>query len=143
MDAAKDPRSTAGLAIGAALVAIGGWWFLRVSGLIPSFVFDLIDKIAWPLALIAVGVALVVAGQRAHAPNPGARLFRSRGDRWVAGVFGGLGPYLGVDPVVLRVVFIVLAIAGFGPLVVAYIIAALLVPEEPLAASPAPPAPPA
>lgn len=137
MDAPKDPRSTASLAIGAALVAIGGWWFLRVSGLIPSFVFELIDKVSWPLALIAVGVALVVAAQRAHAPAPGTRLYRSRGDRWVAGVFGGLGPYLGVDPVILRIVFIVLAVAGFGPLIVAYIVAALLVPEEPQPAQPA------
>jgi phage shock protein PspC (stress-responsive transcriptional regulator) len=137
MDAPKDARSTASLAIGAALVAIGGWWFLRESGLLPSFVFSLIDRVSWPLTLVVVGVALVVAARRAHTPVPGARLYRSRGDRWVAGVFGGLGPYIGVDPVILRVVFIVLAIAGFGALIVAYIVAALLVPEEPQPQQPA------
>src|SRR2546428_8842047 len=48
-------------------------------------------------------------------PMPSATprvLRRSRDDRVIAGVCGGLGRYLGVDPVLLRVAFVVLALGG-------------------------------
>ena len=66
---------------------------------------------------------------------------RSRGERVIAGVCGGIGRYLGVDPVLLRISFIVLALAnGLG--VIAYVVAWVAIPEErpgqPLAAAPEP-----
>jgi len=66
---------------------------------------------------------------------------RSRGERVIAGVCGGIGRYLGVDPVLLRIAFIVLALAnGLG--VIAYVVAWVAIPEErpgqPLAAAPEP-----
>lgn len=60
------------------------------------------------------------------------KLYRSRDDRWIAGVCGGLGQYFGVDPTPLRLGFIVLSLwKGFGVLL--YLVALLLVPEEPSA----------
>lgn len=56
-------------------------------------------------------------------------LRRSRDDRVIAGVCGGLGRYLGVDPVLLRVAFVVLAIAGGGGILL-YIVSWILIPEE-------------
>jgi phage shock protein C len=54
---------------------------------------------------------------------------RSRGERVIAGVCGGIGRYLGVDPVLLRIAFIVLALAnGLG--VIAYVVAWVAIPEE-------------
>ncbi len=47
----------------------------------------------------------------------------------IAGVCGGLGRYLGLDPVLLRIAFVVLALAGGGGFV-AYIVAWILIPEE-------------
>lgn len=47
----------------------------------------------------------------------------------IAGVCGGLGRYLGVDPVLLRIGFVVLALAGGGGFL-AYIAAWILIPEE-------------
>lgn len=59
------------------------------------------------------------------------RLFRSKTNRRVAGVLGGLGTYFGVDPVLLRVLCVLLALLlGVVPAVVAYIVAAIFVPEE-------------
>lgn len=59
------------------------------------------------------------------------RLYRSRTHRVIGGVAGGLGEYLDVDPVLLRIVFVVAAIAwGFG--VLAYLIAWIIIPEQPL-----------
>lgn len=55
-------------------------------------------------------------------------LRRSRTDRVIAGVCGGLGHYLNVDPVIVRIAFVALAFTGAG--VLAYIIAWLLIPEE-------------
>ncbi len=67
------------------------------------------------------------------------RLYRSRDDRVIGGVCGGLGKYLAMDPTVVRLIFVLLALAG-GPGLLAYLILLIVVPEEPLA-PPAPPAP--
>ena len=59
------------------------------------------------------------------------RLYRLRGDRKITGVCGGIGRYLGIDPTVIRVIWAIAALMGFG--VLAYIVAALIIPEEPMA----------
>ena len=56
------------------------------------------------------------------------KLYRSKKKRVIAGVCGGLGEYLGVDPVIIRVVWIALALA-YGAGILAYIIAWILIPE--------------
>ncbi len=58
------------------------------------------------------------------------RLYRSRRDRKIAGVCGGLAAYFGMDPVIPRVIWVVLLLAaGMGLL--AYIVCWLVIPEEP------------
>jgi phage shock protein C len=53
---------------------------------------------------------------------------RSRSERVIAGVCGGVGRYLGVDPVLLRIAFIILALAnGLG--VIAYVVCWVAMPE--------------
>ncbi len=69
------------------------------------------------------------------------RLYRSRTDYWIAGVCGGLGRYFEVDSNPIRLAFVLLA-AWNGLGVVLYLIAVLIVPEEPLPAPAAAPAPP-
>jgi phage shock protein C len=59
------------------------------------------------------------------------RLYRSRNDRMIAGVCGGIAQYLKVDPTVVRIVTVIVALLP-GPAIVAYLIAWLIVPEEPL-----------
>ncbi|MCY4018579.1 MAG: PspC domain-containing protein [Chloroflexi bacterium] len=58
------------------------------------------------------------------------RLYRSRADRRIAGVCGGIADYLAVDPTIVRIIWVLFAIAG-GPGVVLYIILAAVIPEEP------------
>lgn len=65
------------------------------------------------------------------------RLMRSRDDRLLGGVAGGLGAYFGIDPVIVRLVFVVLALAGGGG-VLAYLIAWIVIPEAPEDGMPAP-----
>ena len=65
------------------------------------------------------------------------RLYRSRTDRKVAGVCGGLAAYLGVDPVIPRLLWVIFALAA-GTGLLAYIIFWLVVPQEPEAATTSP-----
>jgi phage shock protein C len=57
------------------------------------------------------------------------KLYRSTKDRKLAGVCGGLGEYLGTDPTVIRVLFIVLAVLGGAGLII-YLAMWLIVPQE-------------
>ena len=56
------------------------------------------------------------------------KLYRSRSDRWLLGVCGGLAKYFSIDPILVRLLAILLALAGFG--VVAYVLFAVFVPLE-------------
>lgn len=60
------------------------------------------------------------------------RLYRSRHERMVAGVAGGLGEYFNIDPTLIRLLFVILTFLG-GPGLLAYIIFWIVVPEEPAA----------
>lgn len=59
------------------------------------------------------------------------RLYRSRNDRMIGGVCGGLGKFLDIDPTIIRVVVAVLTFP-FPATILAYFIMLLVVPEEPL-----------
>lgn len=60
------------------------------------------------------------------------RLYRSRSDRMVAGICGGLAHYFAIDPTLLRLGFAVLLLVGVGSPVLAYLVLWLIIPEEPL-----------
>lgn len=64
--------------------------------------------------------ALGMGGQRV--------LRRSRTDRVIAGVCGGLGHYLGIDPVLLRIAFVALTFAG-GAGILLYFVGWVVIPE--------------
>ncbi len=57
------------------------------------------------------------------------RLYRSRKNRVIAGVAGGLGEYFDIDPVFVRVIFVVATLAGASGLL-AYVILWIVVPKE-------------
>ena len=59
----------------------------------------------------------------------GARLSKSRTDKMIAGVCGGLAEYLGWDPTIVRIIFVVLTIMGWGSPVLLYFILALVMPD--------------
>jgi phage shock protein C len=143
MDDRNDVGRNLGLIGGAALVFFGGWFLLRSFGLIPDQLVTLWGRASWPIAIIIIGVIVLVASMRGglniRGPLPGTRLYRSNSDKWIAGVLGGLGHYLGVDPVILRLSFVVLMFVGWGGIVVAYIVMAIVVPVEPAGASSTPP----
>ena len=58
------------------------------------------------------------------------RLYRSKKDRMIAGVCGGLAEYFNIDPVLVRLIAL-LFILGAGSGLLAYIILWIVIPENP------------
>ena len=67
-------------------------------------------------------------GADAGGPRARRHLYRSRSDRKVAGVAGGLGDYFDLDPVIFRLGFVLLALMG-GSGILAYLVAWIILPE--------------
>jgi len=57
-----------------------------------------------------------------------SRLVRSESDRLIAGVCGGLGQHFGIDPSVVRIVFVLLAVFGGSGLLI-YLVLWLILPR--------------
>lgn len=57
------------------------------------------------------------------------KLYRSRSSRTICGVCGGIGEYFNIDPTLIRLAWIL--VACMGPGILAYIIAAVVIPDEP------------
>ncbi len=58
------------------------------------------------------------------------RLFRSRTDRMLAGICGGIAQYANIDPTVVRVLAVIMgSMGGFG--LIAYIVLIFVIPENP------------
>jgi phage shock protein C len=65
-------------------------------------------------------------------PPAPKKLMRSRADRKIAGVCAGMGHYLDLDVTLVRLVWVLVTIlAGIFPGVVVYVLAWIVVPEEP------------
>ena len=60
------------------------------------------------------------------------RLYRSRKERMIGGVCGGLGEYLGVDATVVRLLTVISAFVSFGGSILAYLVMLFVVPIEPI-----------
>ena len=58
------------------------------------------------------------------------KLYRSTSDKMLAGVCSGVAKYLNMDPTVVRVLWAIVSLFGFIG-VVAYIVCAFIIPEEP------------
>ncbi|HJU08647.1 MAG TPA: PspC domain-containing protein [Rhodanobacteraceae bacterium] len=59
-------------------------------------------------------------------------LRRSRHNRMIAGVVGGLAEYFGLDPTLLRLIYVLVSIFSVAfPGILVYVILWILVPEEP------------
>ncbi|HEY3375795.1 MAG TPA: PspC domain-containing protein [Candidatus Aquicultor sp.] len=129
----------AGLIIGIALVALGIWFLLANFNLIPSqffFIWSRLSSAFWPLVLILTGVLILFVatrgGRGVTISTEGKHLYRSRHNRKIAGVAGGIADYLGIDATIIRLLWVLLAlISGFWPALVAYIVMAIVIPEEP------------
>ena len=94
-------------------------------------------SIAWPVALIGLGILLLLSTSRGSSGATGQRLRRSRDDRMVGGVLAGVAEYFGTDPTIIRVLYAIFGVlTGVWPAVVVYVIAMIVIPEAPKGGDP-------
>lgn len=139
---------------GVIFIIIGLLFLLRNFG---WFAFHHIWHISWglvlPILFILLGMALIYSHQQSRerrqtgrgepeqegdikmnaeqndAPSY-KRLYKSRRDRKLFGVCGGLGDYFSLDPTVVRLLFIFMTILSVGTGILLYIAMAIFVPDE-------------
>ena len=57
------------------------------------------------------------------------KLYRNTSNKMIAGVCSGLAEYINIDPTIVRLIWALIALSGAG--IIAYLIAALIIPEKP------------
>ena len=57
------------------------------------------------------------------------KLYRNTSNKMIAGVCSGLAEYIGIDPTVVRLIWALIGLTGAG--ILAYLVAALIIPENP------------
>lgn len=62
--------------------------------------------------------------------NDYKKLVRSKTNRTICGVCGGIGEYLNVDPTLIRLIWVFCSMASCGTGLIVYLVAALIVPED-------------
>ena len=118
-------------------------------------VFHVIGLVFWPLVLLAIGWLILsklgrtqAISQKVKGGMPEADsvkesvrsgyqavrektpLKRSKEDRILLGVCAGIGHWLNIDPLVVRILWVLISIASLGTGVVLYILMAILMPED-------------
>lgn len=126
---------------GALLVLLGILLLVNNLGLLPfrlEIIWRTVNAVFWPLLLIGLGVLLVYLLRggsldlsRVRGIGERLPLRRSRTDRMVAGVCGGIGQALRVDPLLVRITWVLLSVLLLGIAGVAlYVLAVLFIPVE-------------
>jgi phage shock protein C len=134
---------------GITLVLIGGFLIMINLGWFADFSFwSFSHRIIFPALLIGVGIILIVTYLR-RSQTPGSspdlsgaipssaqsnlrELRKSRTDRKLFGVCGGVAKYFNIDPTIIRILYVVLVLASFGWGLLLYIILGIVMPDEKL-----------
>jgi len=58
------------------------------------------------------------------------RLYRSRKDRRLCGVCGGIAEYFNTDPTIVRLIWLLLTLISFGKAIIIYLICCFVISEE-------------
>lgn len=80
----------------------------------------------------AVPPAATAAGMSNANYMPYRPMLRARYGKWIGGVCAGLARYWGVDPALVRIAFVALAICPVLPAIIPYIVCWIIIPQEPL-----------
>lgn len=101
---------------------------------------DAKNKLFWILIIIVFNILgaaayLIIARtmKKSAIKNikfKGKKLYRSRGNRIIAGVCGGIGEFFNIDPTIIRLLWVLFMFMG-GSGIIAYIICWIIIPEKP------------
>lgn len=138
---------------GALLIIIGIALVFRQMGFFQYFhIFDIPWQMIWAILLILLGAFLLLNrnkignGQKdmdstktgsdpLRESNEKPQIYRSRDNKMIAGVCGGLATYFKMDPTLVRLLYVLVSLASVGIGVVVYIVMMIVFPEEPLRSS--------
>lgn len=103
----------------------GNWWGSLWQ------VINTVSGILWPVVIIIIGVAIVYAACTGKLVLPAdKKLYRSKRNRKIAGVCGGIADYLSADPAIVRIVYLLLIITVPFVVIPLYILLWIILPEE-------------
>jgi phage shock protein C len=95
------------------------------------------QKLFWTIIILVFNIFGALAyfifssvGGKMAKNIKGKRLFRSKKNRVIGGVCGGLGEYFDVDPTVIRLLWVLFIFFSFGAAILAYLIAWIITPEN-------------
>jgi phage shock protein PspC (stress-responsive transcriptional regulator) len=107
--------------------------YFQIDASIIRLIFIILTLVTWGAFLFVYIIlwAILPLGPKSYVETSYKKLYRSKTDRRFAGVCGGLGKYFKIDSNIIRLIFIVLLfLTGFFPMMVAYITAVGIIPEE-------------
>jgi len=122
---------------GSLLVVIGLFLLFRQLGLFYSFHFWQIPwQSVWAVMLIIVGAVLLFnksksVKEEGLGTGSDKKLFRSRSQKMVGGVCGGLSEYFDIDVSVVRILWVIGTLLSIGLGILAYIVMLIIFPEQP------------
>ena len=122
---------------GSLLIVIGLFLLFRQLGLFYSFHFWQIPwQSVWAVMFIVVGVILLFNKTRTEksegvSADSEKKLYRSRKQKMISGVCGGVSEYFEVDVSVVRVLWVIGTLLSVGLGVLAYVIMLIIFPEQP------------
>jgi len=140
----SSPRKIVGVVLmGIGILALFQWISHSVDLHFSKFYHPLwwgpyFGKMALPILLIFIGALLVFRSihPESSPQKKGVifhRIFRSRRNRWIAGVLGGFGNYWHIDPIFLRFLYILLiGFVGFDFALLLYLACIIAIPREPI-----------
>jgi phage shock protein PspC (stress-responsive transcriptional regulator) len=122
---------------GSLLIVIGLFLLFRQLGLFYSFHFWQIPwQSVWAVVLIIIGAVLLFNKTRSDKTedkekDSDKKLYRSRSQKMVGGVCGGLSEYFDIDVSIIRVLWVIGTLLSIGLGILAYIIMLIIFPEHP------------
>jgi len=122
---------------GSLLIVIGAFLLFRQLGLFYSFHFWQIPwQTVWAVLFIVIGAVLLFNKTRSDKAEgeekySDKKLYRSRQQKMVGGVCGGLSEYFEIDVSIVRVLWVIGTLLSIGLGILAYIVMLIIFPEEP------------
>ena len=107
--------------------------YVKIDSSIIRLLFVIFSVLSGGLLVIAYVLLwwLLPLGPRSYIEANYKRLYKSRKDRKIAGVCGGLGAYLRIDSNIIRILALVSTFFTAGVSAIIYIVAAGIIPEHP------------
>lgn len=129
-------HSEAALVVGGIMVALG--ILLLVQRGAPevwagmSAALQMVANVAWPVCIIAAGVILIYAARKGTLTSQrGSRVYRSRDNRRLGGVCGGIAEHFSMNAVFVRILAVVLFVMSIGLVGLLYLILWASLPDDP------------